>query len=45
VTILYVLVPLGLALALLALSAFFWAVDAGQFEDLDDAAGAPLRDD
>jgi cbb3-type cytochrome oxidase maturation protein len=45
VTILYVLVPLGLVLTLLAVGAFFWAVNAGQFEDLDAGAVSPLEDD
>jgi cbb3-type cytochrome oxidase maturation protein len=45
VTILYVLVPLGLALAVLGLAAFFWAVDSGQFEDLDEVAQSPLQED
>jgi cbb3-type cytochrome oxidase maturation protein len=44
-TILYALVPLGLALCLLALWAFFWAVNAGQFEDLELASVSPLEDD
>lgn len=44
-TILYVLVPLGLVLCLLAVGAFFWAVNTGQFEDLDSAAVSPLEDD
>ena len=44
-TILYALVPLGLALCLLAVCAFFWAVNAGQFDDLDAAAASPLEED
>ncbi len=44
-TILYVLVPLGLVLCLAAVWAFFWAVDTGQFEDLDVASVSPLEDD
>ena len=44
-TILYLLVPLGLVLTLLAVGAFFWAVNAGQFEDLDSGAVSPLEDD
>ena len=34
-TILYVLVPMGLVLCLVAVWAFFWAVNSGQFENLD----------
>jgi cbb3-type cytochrome oxidase maturation protein len=44
-TILFVLVPLGLVLAILAVWAFFWAVNAGQFEELDAASVSPLEDD
>ena len=44
-TILYVLVPLGLVLSILAVWAFFWAVNTGQFEDLDCGAISPLEDD
>ena len=34
-TIIFVLIPLGLVLAGLALWAFFWAVGDGQFDDLE----------
>jgi len=44
-TILYVLVPLGLALCALSVWAFFWAVNTGQFEDLEVASVSPLEDD
>jgi cbb3-type cytochrome oxidase maturation protein len=44
-TILYVLVPLGLVLCLVAVWAFFWAVNTGQFEELDAASVSPLEDD
>ena len=44
-TILYALVPMALVLCLLAVWAFFWAVNTGQFEDLDRAADSPLEDD
>lgn len=44
-TILYVLVPLGLVLAVIAVWAFFWAVNAGQFEEFDAASVSPLEDD
>ncbi|MCC0031351.1 MAG: cbb3-type cytochrome oxidase assembly protein CcoS [Brucellaceae bacterium] len=33
-----VLIPLSLALGLIGLGAFFWALRDGQFEDLDGAA-------
>ncbi len=44
-TILYVLVPMALVLCLLAVWAFFWAVNTGQFEDLDTASISPLEGD
>lgn len=43
--ILYVLIPLSLALVALACWAFFWAVGAGQFDDLDSPAWDVLRDE
>jgi cbb3-type cytochrome oxidase maturation protein len=45
VSILYLLIPLGLVLLVLALWAFFWAVRAGQFDDLDTPAVQLLLDD
>ncbi len=44
-TILLFLVPLALALGLLALMAFLWALRSGQYEDLDGAAVRVLSDD
>lgn len=38
--ILFVLIPLSLVLLGVAVWALFWAVDTGQFEDLDKAARA-----
>ena len=35
--ILFVLIPLSLALLGVAIWALFWAVDSGQFDDLDEA--------
>lgn len=43
--ILYVLIPLSLALVALACWGFFWAVGAGQFDDLDSPAWEVLRDE
>jgi cbb3-type cytochrome oxidase maturation protein len=40
VNILFVLIPLSLVLLGVAIWALFWAVDSGQFEDLDVAARA-----
>ncbi len=42
---LLLLIPLSLALFSVALAAFFWAVDAGQFDDLDSPAFRPLEDE
>lgn len=42
---LLVLIPLSLALLVVALAAFFWAVDNGQFDDLDGPAFHPLEDE
>jgi len=44
-SILYALVPMALVLCLLAVGAFFWAVNTGQFEELDAAADSPLEDE
>lgn len=43
--ILYLLIPLGLVLLGLAVAAFFWAVRAGQFDDLDTPAMRVVMDD
>jgi cbb3-type cytochrome oxidase maturation protein len=45
VSILFLLIPLGLVLVALALWAFFWAVRAGQFDDLDTPGVQLLLDD
>lgn len=44
-SILFILIPLSLVLVVFAAGAFFWAVDAGQFEDLDQASWDLLSDD
>ncbi|HZW60408.1 MAG TPA: cbb3-type cytochrome oxidase assembly protein CcoS [Woeseiaceae bacterium] len=44
-TILYLLIPLGLLLLGAAVWAFFWAVAAGQFDDLDTPAMSVVMDD
>jgi cbb3-type cytochrome oxidase maturation protein len=44
-SILFVLIPLGLALLGLAIWGFIWAVNNDQFEDLDRAAHSILFDD
>ena len=43
--ILYLLIPLGLLLLGLAVAAFFWAVGAGQFDDLETPAMSVVMDD
>jgi cbb3-type cytochrome oxidase maturation protein len=43
--ILFVLVPLSLVLVALAGWAFFWAVGAGQFDDLETPSWDVLRDE
>jgi len=43
--ILYLLIPLGLALLAFAAWAFFWAVGSGQFDDLDTPGWSVLVDE
>ena len=40
----YFLIPLALVLLGICVWAFFWAVDSGQFEDLDDQGSSVLDD-
>lgn len=42
---LLVLIPASLAVGLLGLCAFLWALRSGQFDDLDGAASRILFDD
>jgi cbb3-type cytochrome oxidase maturation protein len=42
---LLLLIPVALALGLLGLACFLWALRSGQFDDLDGAAGRILFDD
>lgn len=44
-TALYVLIPIAVLLVALALKLFFWAVDSGQYDDLDSPAHSILFDD
>lgn len=39
------LIPIALAMGLVGLGAFFWAMRDGQFDDLDGAAHRVLLDD
>lgn len=43
--VLYILVPLAIVVAAIALGAFFWAVKTGQFDDLDTPAARVLFDE
>ncbi|VWX55783.1 Cytochrome oxidase maturation protein, cbb3-type [Burkholderiales bacterium 8X] len=43
--ILFLLVPLSVALALVIVGALWWAVDRGQFDDLESEGRRILRDD
>jgi cbb3-type cytochrome oxidase maturation protein len=42
---LYLLIPLSLVLAAIIGIAFWWSVDSGQFENLDDEGEHIVRDD
>lgn len=44
-SILFVLIPLSLALVVLAGWGFFWAVGSGQFDDMESPGWDVLRDD
>jgi cbb3-type cytochrome oxidase maturation protein len=44
-TNLLILIPLALLMGLGGLAAFFWAMNHGQFEDLDGAANRVLLDE
>lgn len=43
--VLIYLVPLALGLGLLGLGGFLWALNSGQFDDLDGAAWRAIMDD
>jgi len=43
--IIFILIPLGLVLLLIAVAAFFWAVRSGQFDDLESPAWRVVLDD
>lgn len=43
--VLIYLMPIALALGILGLGAFFWALKSGQFDDPEGAANRILRDD
>ncbi len=43
--ILYLLIPISLAIVVLAIGVFFWAVKSGQYDDLEGPAWRILYDD
>jgi len=45
VSVVYVLVPIGLVIVAIAISAFVWATRAGQYDDLGTPAMRMLHDD
>ncbi|MBD8493954.1 cbb3-type cytochrome oxidase assembly protein CcoS [Pseudomonas syringae] len=42
---LYIMIPAALLLVAIAIYVFFWAVDSGQYDDLDSPAHSILFDD
>lgn len=42
---LYVMIPVALLIVAVAIYIFFWAVDSGQYDDLDSPAHSILFDD
>jgi len=42
---LYVLVPIALVVVVIAVRALFWAINSGQYDDLDTEANRILFDD
>ena len=43
--IIFVLLPISLLIALVALGAYIWSVRSGQFDDLDSPAVRAIMDD
>ncbi len=44
-SVLYIVLPMALLIATVAVGAFIWSVKGGQFEDLDTPAMRMLHDD
>lgn len=42
---LYIMIPIALVIVALAIWLFFWAVDSGQYDDMDGPAHSILFDD
>jgi len=40
--IVFLLIPLGMGLMVAAVAALFWAVNSGQYDDLEDAGNSVL---
>lgn len=43
--IVFLLIPLGLVLMAAAVAALFWAVNSGQYDDIEDASRTVLEPD
>ncbi|HYA44770.1 MAG TPA: cbb3-type cytochrome oxidase assembly protein CcoS [Acidimicrobiales bacterium] len=43
--IVFLLIPLGLVLMAAAVAALFWAVNTGQYDDIEDASAPVLEPD
>ena len=41
----YILIPIALLFVVIAVKAFFWAIDSKQFDDLDSVGKSILFDD
>ncbi|HEY6926170.1 MAG TPA: cbb3-type cytochrome oxidase assembly protein CcoS [Steroidobacteraceae bacterium] len=41
--IVFLLIPLGMGLMVAAVAALFWAVNSGQYDDLEDASSTVLE--
>ncbi len=44
-TVLYILIPIAMVLVIVAIWVFTWAVNSGQYDDLDGPAHSILFDD
>ncbi|MET1076424.1 MAG: cbb3-type cytochrome oxidase assembly protein CcoS [Pseudomonas sp.] len=42
---LYIMIPIAIVIVALAIWLFFWAVDSGQYDDMDGPAHSILFDD
>lgn len=44
-TALYVMIPIAIIIVAIAIGLFFWAVDSGQYDDMEGPAHSILLDD